>query len=55
MLSSLIFVIFSAAQDVVQNNHQSAKNVVITNGTQNGGFDSGVGFYFVYYDYFSTY
>jgi len=30
-----------AAQDVVQNNHQSAKNVVITNGTQNGGFDSG--------------
>ena len=34
----------SAAQEVIQNN-QYARNVIYSNGSQNGGFDPGVGFY----------
>ena len=40
-----IFLI-SAAQEVIQNNSQYARNVIYSNGSQNGGFDPGVGFCF---------
>ena len=41
-----IFLI-SAAQEVIQNN-QYARNVIYSNGSQNGGFDPGVGFSFCF-------
>ena len=43
LLFSFIFSFF-AAQDVMHNSHQMSKNAIYTNGSQNGGFDSGVGF-----------